>query len=159
MTVFSGFLDEFKVSLNLTLKAMIAGAIFAFAGMAAFICGLVVLFLWMLQTYGVMYAWGAVAGVFGVVALLALIPLLASSRKRAALQRAAEQRLAKAEAEKNKDPEWWQNPAALLTGIQIVRTLGMRGTLPILALAAVAAGYFLSRQSSDETGATMEPAE
>jgi len=70
--VFSGFLDEFKVSFNLTLKAMIAGAIFAFAGMAAFICGLVVLFLWTLQTYGLMYAWGSVAAVFGVVALFAL---------------------------------------------------------------------------------------
>jgi Na+/melibiose symporter-like transporter len=157
--VFGGFLDEFKVSLNLTLKAMVAGAIFAFAGMAAFLCGLVVLFLWTLQTYGSMYAWSAVAGVFGVVALCALIPLLASSRKRAALQRAAEMRLAKVEAEKSKDPEWWQNPAALLTGIQIVRTLGIRGTLPILAIAAVAAGYFLSRQSSGESDATMEPAE
>jgi hypothetical protein len=157
--VFGGFLDEFKVSLNLTLKAMVAGAIFAFAGMAAFICGLVVLFLWTLQTYGLMYAWSAVAGVFGVVALGALIPLVASSRKRRALARAAEQRVAKAEAEKSKDPEWWQNPAALLTGIQIVRTLGIRGTLPILAVAAVAAGYFLSRQSGGESDATMEPAE
>jgi hypothetical protein len=157
--VFGGLFDEFKVSLNLTLKAMVAGAIFAFAGMAAFICGLVVLFLWTLQTYGLMYAWGAVAGVFGVVALFALIPLLASGRKRAALQRAAEMRLAKAEAEKSKDPEWWQNPAALLTGIQIVRTLGIRGTLPILAVAAVAAGYFLSRQSTGESDGTMEPAE
>jgi hypothetical protein len=157
--VFGGFLDEFKVSLNLTLKAMVAGAIFAFAGMAAFLCGLVVLFLWTLQTYGLMYAWSAVAGVFGVVALGALIPLVASSRKRRALARAAEQRVAKAEAEKSKDPEWWQNPAALLTGIQIVRTLGIRGTLPILAIAAVAAGYFLSRQSSGESDATMEPAE
>lgn len=154
-----GFFDELKVSFNLTLKAMVAGAIFAFAGVAAFVCGLVVLFLWTMQTYGVMYAWAAVAAVFGTVALLALIPLLASGRKRAALQRAAELRLAKAEAEKSKDPEWWQNPAALLTGIQIVRTLGIRGTLPILAVAAVAAGYFLSRQSGDEADATMEPAE
>lgn len=154
-----GFFDELKVSFNLTLKAMIAGAIFAFAGMAAFVCGLVVLFLWTLQTYGLMYAWGAVAAVFGTVALLSLIPLLASSRKRAALQRAAEMRLAKAEAEKSKDPEWWQNPAALLTGIQIVRTLGVRGTLPILAVAAVAAGYFLSRPSMDGENTPMEPAE
>ena len=155
-----GFFDELKVSFNLTLKAMVAGAIFAFAGMAAFLCGMVVLFLWTLQTYGLMYAWGAVAAVFSVVAIFALIPLAASGRKRRALQRAAEMRLAKAETEKNKDPEWWQNPAALLTGIQIVRTLGVRGTLPILALAAVAAGYFLSRQgAAEETETHMEPAE
>lgn len=158
--MFGGFFDELKVSFHLTLKAMIAGAIFAFAGMAAFICGLVVLFLWTLQTYGLMYAWGVIAAVFGVVALFALIPLLASSRKRAALQRAAEMRLAKAEAEKSKDPEWWQNPAALLTGIQIARTVGIKGLLPILAIGAVAAGYFLSRQSGEETGAAdIQPAE
>ena len=157
--MFGGFFDELKVSLDLTLKAMIAGAIFAFAGMAAFVCGLVVLFLWTMQTYGVMYAWGVVAAVFGVVALFALIPLLNSGRKRRALAHAAEIRLAKAEAEKSKDPEWWQNPAALLTGIQIVRTLGIRGTLPVLAVAAVVAGYFLSRQSPGEPGPTMEPAE
>jgi Na+/melibiose symporter-like transporter len=157
--VFGGFLDEFKVSFNLTMKAMVAGAIFAFAGMAAFVCAVVVLFLWTMQTYGVMYAWGAVAAVFGVVALFALIPLLASGRKRRALQRAAEQRLAKAEAEKSKDPEWWQNPAALLTGIQIVRTLGIRGALPILAVAAVAAGYFLTRQHTGDDETTVQPAE
>lgn len=157
--MFGGFIDEFKVRLDLALKAMIAGAIFAFAGMAAFVCGLVVLFLWTLQTYGLMYAWGAVAAVFGLVALFALIPLLASSRKRAVLRRAAELRLAKAEADKNKDPEWWQNPAAVLTGIQIVRTLGVRGTLPILAIAAVAAGFFLSRQPGEKTGADIQPAE
>jgi Na+/melibiose symporter-like transporter len=157
--VFSGFFDEFKVRLDLTLKAMIAGAIFAFAGMAAFVCGVVVLFLWVMQNYGVMQAWGVVAGVFGAIALLALIPFVASSRKRRALAWAVEQRLAKAEAEKSKDPEWWQNPAALLTGIQIVRSLGIRGSLPILALAAVAAGYFLSRQAGDETGVDIQPAE
>lgn len=157
--MFSGFFDELKVSLNLTLKAMIAGAIFAFAGMAAFVCGLVVLFLWMLQTYGLMQAWGAVAAVFGVIALLALIPLAASGRKRRALQAAAEARLAKAEAERSKEPEWWQNPATLLTGLQIVRTLGLRGTLPLLAVAALAGGYFLSRQQSGDTDPAMEPAE
>ena len=157
--MFGGFFDELKVSLNLTLKAMIAGAIFAFAGMAAFVSALVVLFLWTMQTYGVMQAWGAVAAVFGVIALLALIPLVASSRKRQTLQAAAEARLAKAQAERSKEPEWWQNPATLLTGLQVVRTLGLRGTLPLLAIAAVAGGYFLSRQPSGDADGAMEPAE
>jgi Na+/melibiose symporter-like transporter len=157
--LFGGFFDELKVSLNLTLKAMIAGAIFAFAGMAAFVSALVVLFLWTLQTYGLMQAWAVVAAVFGIIALLALIPLVASSRKRRALQEAAEARLAKAQAERSKEPEWWQNPATLLTGIQVVRTLGVRGALPLLAVAAVAAGFFLSRQPAEDAPPSMEPAE
>ncbi len=157
--MFGGLIDEFKVRLDLTLKAMIAGAIFAFAGVAAFASALVVLFLWTMQTYGVMHAWGAVAAVFGTIALIALIPLLASGRKRRALARAAEQRIAKAEAEKEQKPDWWQDPAMLLTGLQIVRTLGVRRLLPILALGAVVAGFAMSRQPSDETETGIQPAE
>lgn len=156
--MFSGLIDEFKVRLDLTLKAVVAGAIFAFAGMAAFICGLVILFLWTQQTYGVMQAWGAVAAVFGAVALIALIPLLSSGRKRRALARAAERRVAEAEADRNRKPDWWQDPAMMLTGLQIARTIGIRRLLPILAIGAVVAGVAISRQAGDaDTG--VQPAE
>lgn len=156
--MFSGLIDEFKVRLDLTLKAVVAGAIFAFAGMSAFICGLVILFLWTQQTYGVMQAWGAVAGVFGAVALIALIPLLSSGRKRRALARAAERRVAEAEADRNRKPDWWQDPAMMLTGLQIARTIGIRRLLPILAIGAVVAGVAISRQAGGaDTG--VQPAE
>lgn len=157
--MFGGLIDEFKVRLDLTLKAMIAGAIFAFAGMAAFLCGLVILFLWTMQTYGVMEAWGAVAAVFGVVALVALIPLLSSGRKRRALARAAERRAAEAEAERNRKPEWWQDPAMMLTGLQIARTIGIRRLLPILAIGAVVAGVAMSRQPTENAESGIQPAE
>jgi Na+/melibiose symporter-like transporter len=157
--VFGGMIDEFKVRLDLTLKAMIAGAIVAFAGMAAFVCGLVILFLWTLQTYGVLHAWGAIAVVFGVVSLFALIPLLASARKRRALARAAERRAAEAEAGRNQKPEWWQDPAMLFTGLQIARTIGLRRLLPILAVGAVIAGVAMSRQPADTGETSVQPAE
>jgi hypothetical protein len=160
--VFGGYIDEFRVRLDLTLKSIVAGAIVAFAGMAAFICSLVVLFLWMLQTYGLIYAWSSVAAVFAVIALFALIPLLSASRKRRAIARKVEERVAKAEAEriekKNKAPEWWQDPATLLTGLQLVRTLGLKRMLPVLAVGAVVAGFLLSRQSETETP-DIQPAE
>jgi len=156
--VFSGLIDDFKVRLDLTLKAVVAGAIFAFAGMSAFICGMVILFLWTQQTYGVMYAWGAIAAVFGTVALLALIPLLSSGRKRRALARAAERRVAEAEADRNRKPDWWQDPAMMLTGLQIARTIGIRRLLPILAIGAVVAGVAISRQAGDAETA-VQPAE
>lgn len=158
--MFNGLIDDFKVRLDLTLKAVVAGAIFAFAGMAAFICGLVILFMWTMQTYGVMQAWGAIAAVFGVIALFALIPLLSSSRKRRALAVLAEQRAAKAEAEKKRQPDWWQDPAMLLTGLQIARTVGLKRMLPVLAIGAVAAGYFMSRQTdAEDAAADVQPAE
>lgn len=158
--MFSGLIDDFKVRLDLTLKAIIAGAIVGFAGIAAFICSVVVLFLWVLQTYGTLEAWATVAVLFGAIALLALIALLSSGRKRRELARLAEQRAAKAEAERKKsEPEWWQNPAMLLTGLQIARTLGVRGLLPVVAVGAVAAGYFLSRQRPDGPESDVHPAE
>lgn len=157
--MFSGLIDDFKLRLDLTLKAMVAGAIFAFAGMAAFICGVVVLFLWVLQTYGVMQAWGVVAGLFGVIALLALIPLLSSGRRRRALARAAEQRAAQAEAEKNRKPDWWQDPAMMLTGLQLARTIGIKRLLPVLAIGAVIAGVAISRQAGEDVESGVQPAE
>lgn len=153
-------IDDFKVRLDLTLKAMIAGAIVGFAGVAAFVCGVVVLFLWVMQTYGTLQAWGAVAVLFGLIALLALIALLSSGRKHRELARLAEERAAKAEAERKKnEPEWWQNPTMVLTGLQIARTLGIKGLLPVLAVGAVAAGYFLSRSGADQPESDVQPAE
>lgn len=158
--MFSGMLDEFRVRLDLTLKSIVAGAIVAFAGMAAFICGVVVLFLWVLQTYGLLYAWCSVAAAFGAIALIALIPFISANSKRRALARKAEARVAKAEAERaeKKTPDWWQDPAMLLTGLQLARTIGFKRLLPVLAIGAVAAGYLLSRQSETDT-ADIQPAE
>lgn len=156
--MFNGLIDDLKVRLDLTLKAMVAGAIFAFAGMAAFVCGLVILFLWVLQTYGTMQAWGVVGALFAAIALVALIPLLSSGRKRRAFARAAELRAAQAEAEKSRKPDWWQDPAMMLTGLQIVRTIGIKRLLPILAIGAVVAGVALSRQQGDHTESSVQPA-
>jgi len=157
--VFGGLIDDFKVRLDLTLKAMIAGAIFAAAGVAAFACGLIVLFLWTMETYGVIYAWGAIACAFGAIALLALIPLLLSGRRSRAIARAAERRAVEAEAERNRNPEWWQDPAILLTGLQVARTIGLRRLLPILAVGAVIAGVAISRQPSGNEDAGLQAAE
>lgn len=158
--MFSGIIDDFKARLDLTLKALVAGAIVGFAGIAAFICGVVVLFLWVMQTYGTLQAWGTVAVLFGVIAVAGLIPLLGAGRKRRELARLAEARAAKAEAERKKnEPEWWQNPALLLTGVQVARTLGIKGLLPVVALGAVAAGYFLTRQKAGGPESDVQPAE
>ncbi len=157
--MFGGLIDDFRVNLELTLKAMIAGVIFAAAGVAAFACGLVILFLWTLETYGVIYAWGAIACAFGAIALLALISLLSSGHRRRMLSRAAARRAAEAEAERKRHPEWWQDPTILLTGLQVVRTICFRRLLPILALGAVVAGVAISRQPGEEAESGVQPAE
>lgn len=159
MFSFSGLIDDFKVRLDLTLKAVIAGAIAAFAGMAAFVCALVVLFVWMLDAYGPLEAWAVMAAVFAGIAVLAFIPLAAAGKKRKALAQAAAARAAKAEREK-KQKEWWQDPALALAGLQVAQTMGIRRMLPILAIGAIAAGYLWSRQGSTPTETpVVQPAE
>jgi hypothetical protein len=157
--VFSGLIDDFKLRLDLTLRAMIAGAIVAFAGVAAFACLLGALFVWTLQTYGAIHAWAVLGSVFLLIALLALIPLLTSGRRRRALMREAEARALKAEAEKkNAQGSWWQDPAMLVTGLQIVRMIGIKKMLPVLAVGAVIAGVAMSRQSGADAAADEMPA-
>lgn len=162
--MFSGLIDDFKLRLDLTLRAMIAGAIVASAGVAAFACLLAALFVWTLQTYGAIHAWAALGSAFLLIALLGLIPLLSSGRRRRALLREAEARAVKAEAEKkNTQASWWQDPAMLVTGLQIVRMIGIKKLLPVLAVGAVIAGVALSRQGSEDAAAgempEMHPAE
>jgi hypothetical protein len=97
--------------------------------------------------------------VFLLIALLALIPLLTSGRRRRALMREAEARALKAEAEKkNAQGSWWQDPAMLVTGLQIVRMIGIKKMLPVLAVGAVIAGVAMSRQSGADAAADEMPA-
>jgi len=154
--VFSGLIEDFKTRLDLTLHAMIAGAIMAFAGVAAFVCGLVVLFLWTMQTYGVMQAWGAIAAVLGVIAFIALLFLLSASRKR---RRLALVEKAEREKKERAQPDWWQDPATLLTAFQVARTIGFKRMLPLLAIGAAAIGFLATREGATEEKPDLQPAE
>lgn len=162
--MFSGIADEARTRLDITMKAVIAGAIAAFAGVAAFACLLGAFFIWVLQTYSALYAWAAVGGVFAFITLIALISLSTTGRRRRAMARATERRVTEAERQKIKDEgnqAWWQDPTLLITGVQIVRTLGIRRMLPILAVGAIVAGFAMSRQDTSVQNETpeMQPAE
>lgn len=157
--MFSGFIDDFKTRIDLTLKAVVAGAIAAFAAVTAFWCAIVVLFLYVMQNYGTLEAWATIGLVFLVLALLAVIPLVAAGRRRREI--AHKELLRRAAAEKKeREKEWWQDPAMLLTGVQLARGLGIKRMLPVLAILAVAGGYFASKLASEnDTAPTGEPAE
>ena len=42
---------------------------------------------------------------------------------------------------------WWQDPALLLTGLQIVRIIGVRRLLPIAIVGGIAAGLLSGQKS------------
>jgi hypothetical protein len=132
----TGLLDDLKRKVDGALKIAVAGAIAAAAAIAAFVCFAVVLFLWTQQNYGTMEAWLALAGLFAFVAAICGLIVLAVRRREPPPQPARE---APAFA------RLLQDPAILLTGIQLARGLGIRGLLPLLLLAAVAGGVLTNR--------------
>jgi hypothetical protein len=136
--VFGSLIDDLKSKVDGMLKLAVAGAVIAAAMVAAFMCFTVALFLWMQQNYGALEAWMAVGALFAVVAALGGIFLLVVRRRnhKPARERAQEP---------SPVARLLQEPAVLLTGLQLVRMVGGRGLLPIILLGAVAGGLMMNR--------------
>ena len=141
----TGFFDDLKRKIDGALKIAVAGAVAAAAATAAFVCLAIVLFLWTQQNYGTMEAWLALAGLFALVAAIGGIVVL-SVRRRVPPARPRE-----AVRETPAFARLLQEPAVLLTGIQLIRGLGVRGLVPLLILAAVAGGVLTSRNGRSHT--------
>jgi len=123
-----------------SLAAMAAIALFI---TTAFLCAAA--FIAVLNRYGPVEACFAGAAIFFVVTLLAAGTYLL--RKRQIEARAAAR--AKAAA-----GSMLADPALLVTGIQIVRALGVKRLVPILAIGGLALGLLAGRrQASDQTPA------
>jgi hypothetical protein len=137
--VLTGLFDDLKRKIDGALKIAVAGAIAAAAATAAFICLAIVLFLWTQQNYGTMEAWLALAGLFALVAAIGGIVVLAVRR------RAPPPRPREAVRETPAFARLLQEPAVLLTGVQLIRSLGVRGLVPLVVLAAIAGGVMTSR--------------
>jgi hypothetical protein len=109
-------------------------------------------FISVLQKYGPVQACLAGAGVFFLLTLTAAVSYWAYKRELRREAHTAAERAAKAA------PSMLADPMLLATGLQIVRAVGVKRLLPILAIGGVALGIMASRAGvSDETSA--EPAE
>jgi len=145
--VFAGFFDDLKRKIDGALKIAVAGAIASAAAMAALTCFAIVLFLWTQQNYDTLTAWTVLGALFAVVAAAGGIVALVV-RNRGARRRAAELRERPREA--STISRLLQEPAVLLTGLQIARSLGFRGMLPLIILAAVAGGVMTNRNGKSD---------
>ncbi|HWZ38451.1 MAG TPA: hypothetical protein VNY08_09145 [Bradyrhizobium sp.] len=143
--MFQRFIDDFKASTGTALRqtslaAMAAICLFittAFLVAAAFIA--------VLNRYGPVEACLTAAGLFLIVTLIAAGVYMV--RKRQIEARAA----ARA---KTAAYSLLADPALLATGIQIVRLVGVKRLVPILAIGGLALGLMASRgQAADQTPA------
>jgi hypothetical protein len=140
--MFARMIDDFKDqtgnAVRLTsLAAAIALTLFI---AIAFLCAAV--FVYVLQQYGLIEACLTGAGIFLGVALITAACY--SVRKRQVRVRAAEA----AETAKSAMHTALADPVLIATGIQVIRAIGIKKLIPILAVGGLALGLMAGRNSA-----------
>ena len=144
--MFGRMIDDFKdqtgTALRLTsLAAAVALALFV---TTSFLCAAA--FVFMLQKYGPVEACLTGAGIFFVVTLIAAICyMVRKNQVKARVEENAKSAVQTALAD----------PMLVAAGIQVIRAIGIKKLIPILALGGLALGFLASRNTaaSDETPA------
>ncbi|WFU71906.1 MULTISPECIES: hypothetical protein [unclassified Bradyrhizobium] len=151
--MFQRIIDGINASAGTTVRltSLAAGAAFALFITTCFLCAAA--FIFVLDKYGPVQACLAGAGVFFLLTLTAAVSYWAYKRQLRKEAHIAAERAAKSAAH-----SMLADPMLLATGLQIVRAIGVKRLLPILAIGGVALGIMASRAGvSDE--ASAEPAE
>ena len=143
--MFARMIDDFKDSTGRALRLTSLAAVMALAlGVTiSFLCAAA--FVYVLQRYGLIEACLTGAGVFLVVTLIAAGSYVVRKRQvKASAAETAKSGLQSALAD----------PMLVATGIQIVRAIGVKRLIPLLAVGGLALGFLASRApSSDEAPA------
>jgi hypothetical protein len=147
--MFQRMIDDFRDSTGtaLRLTSLAAAAALALLVTTSFLCA--ALFVFVLQKYGLIEACLTGAGVFFVVTLIAAGCYIA--RKNQVEARAARA----AETAKSAAHSALADPMLVAAGIQVIRAIGIKKLIPILAVGGLALGFLMSRNAaaSDETPA------
>ncbi|HEX7923939.1 MAG TPA: hypothetical protein VF583_23475 [Bradyrhizobium sp.] len=135
-------IDDVKQSTGsaLRLTSLAAAAAAALFVTIAFLCAAA--FVYVLQHYGPVEACLSGAAVFLVVTLIAVGVYMARKRE---MQRRAEKA---AKAAKSAAATMFADPALIATGLQIVRAIGVKRLIPILAVGGIALGLMASRSAA-----------
>lgn len=121
----------------LQLTSFAAAAALALLVMISFLCAAV--FVAVLDRYGLMQACLAGAGVFFVVTVIALGCYAARKRQLEALA---------AERAKSAVHSALADPMVVAVGLQLVRAIGVKKLIPILAIGGLALGFLASRNNA-----------
>ncbi|RXT35115.1 hypothetical protein [Bradyrhizobium betae] len=151
--MFQRIIDGISASTGATVRltSLAAGAAFALFITTCFLCAAA--FISVLQTYGPVQACLAGAGIFFLLTLTAAGTYWGYKRQMQERARIAAERAAKSAAS-----SMLADPMLIATGLQIVRAIGVKRLLPILAIGGVALGIMASRAGAPDEAAA-EPAE
>jgi hypothetical protein len=141
--MFQRLVDDFRDSTGsaLRLTSIAAAAALALFVTTSFLCA--ALFLAVLQNYGPIEACLAGAAMFFVVALIAASWYVL--RKRSIAARAEQAAKEAALSAKSAAQTMLADPMLLAAGLQVVRAIGIKKLIPILAIGGVALGFMMSR--------------
>jgi len=143
--MFQRVIDDFKASTGTAVRQTSLAAI---AGLAlfittAFLCAAA--FVVVLDRYGLVQACLAGAGLFFIVAMIAALSYIV--RKRQIEARAAQRAKSAAQSAAH---SLLADPVLVATGLQIVRAIGVKRLIPILAVGGLALGILATRGQADD---------
>jgi hypothetical protein len=135
--MFQRMIDDFKDSTGTALRLtfLAAGAALALFLTTAFLCAAA--FVFVLQRYGLVEACLTGAGVFFVVTLIAA----------GAYMMRKNQIKARAEPAKSAIQTALADPMLLAAGIQVIRAIGVKRLIPLLAVGGLALGLLANRSN------------
>jgi hypothetical protein len=129
------------------LTSLAAAAGLALSVAAVFLCAAA--FIYLQQTYGTIQACLAGAGLFFVVTLIAVAAYVARRNQARARDKARAAANAKSAAQ-----SLLADPMLMTVAMQVIRTVGIKRLVPILAVGGLALGLFASRRSSADDDGT-----
>jgi len=138
------FIDDLKDSTGNAVRLSSLMAAMAAMLFIALSFGVAALFVYVLQTEGLIYACLAGAAIFVIAALLAAGAYV--YQKRQAEARAAE-------AAKSTAHSVLSDPMVMAVGLQVVRAIGIKRLIPILAVGGLALGFLAARRNDDTDAA------
>jgi hypothetical protein len=147
--MFARMIDDFKESTGtaLRLTSLAAAVVLALFITLSFLCAAA--FVYVLQNYGLIQACLTGAAVFFVVAMIAAITY--TVRKNRVRKHAKEVK----ETAKSAMHSALADPMLVAAGLQVIRAIGIKKLIPILAVGGLALGFLASRgaPTSDEVPA------
>lgn len=143
--MFARIIDDFRESTGsaLRLTSLAAAAGLALFVTTSFLCAAA--FVFVLDRYGLVQACLAGAAVFFVVTMIAAGAYMARKQQ---IEKRAKARAA--EAAKSAVHSALADPMLVAAGLQVIRAIGVKRLIPILAVGGLALGFLASRNASGD---------
>ena len=141
--MFQRAIDDFKESTGNALRLTSLAGTAVVAGFVTILFLCAAAFVFVFQNYGLIEACLTCAAIFFLITLIAVVTY--EMRRNALKKRAAE-------AAKSATPSLLADPMLMAAGLQLVRAIGIKKMIPLLAIGGLALGLLAGRRGPDDEG-------